>query len=220
MSLTRSLAAEALGTLFLVTTVVGSGIMGETLAAGNTAVALLANAIATGVMLVVLIMMFGPISGAHFNPAVTVAMMFRGDCETKTGMLYIVVQIVFGILGTLLAHLMFDLELVQWGTHARTGLGQWVGEIVATFALIFTILACLAHRPEAVPYAVGLVITGGYWYTSSTSFVNPAVTIARQFTDTFASIRPQDVPVFVLIQIVMGLVTVLFANWILRRTND
>ena len=149
MSLTRSLAAEALGTLFLVTTVVGSGIMGETLAAGNTAVALLANAIATGVMLVVLIMMFGPISGAHFNPAVTVAMMFRGDCETKTGMLYIVVQIVFGILGTLLAHLMFDLELVQWGTHARTGLGQWVGEIVATFALIFTILACLAHRPRS-----------------------------------------------------------------------
>ncbi len=218
--MTRSLAAEALGTLFLVTTVVGSGIMGETLAAGNTAVALLANAIATGVMLVVLIMMFGPVSGAHFNPAVTVAMMFRGDCETKTGVLYIIVQIVFGIMGTLLAHLMFDLELVQWGTHARTGLGQWVGEVVATFALIFTILACLAHRPEAVPYAVGLVITGGYWYTSSTSFANPAVTIARLFTDTFASIRPQDVPVFVLIQIAMGIVTVIFANWIFRKVKD
>ena len=144
-------------------------------------------------------------------------MMFRGDCETKTGVLYIIVQIVFGIMGTLLAHLMFDLELVQWGTHARTGLGQWVGEVVATFALIFTILACLAHRPEAVPYAVGLYITAAYWFTASTSFANPAVTIARTLTDTFSGIHPANAPLFIVCQIVGALLATFAMAWLLIK---
>ena len=216
MTLARSLVGEALGTMLLVATVVGSGVMGENLASGNDALALLANAIATGAMLAVLILMFGSVSGAHFNPAVTLAFLMRGEISASYTCYYIAVQVVFGILGTLLAHQMFNLELIQIGTHARTGAGQWMAEAVATFALVFTILTCLKYRPEAIPFAVGLVIIGGYWYTASTSFANPAVTIARMFTNTFASIRPEDVLPFVIIQMIIATLTVIFARWILH----
>jgi glycerol uptake facilitator-like aquaporin len=215
--LARALISEALGTAFLVAAVIGSGIMAESLAAGNTALALLANAIATGAILVVLILSFGPVSGAHFNPAVTLAFLVRRDISARTGLAYAAVQIAAGIGGTVLAHAMFDQELFQWGSHARTGIGQWIGEITATFALVFTIIACVRHRPEAVPYAVGLVITAGYWYTSSTSFANPAVTIARAFTDSFASIAVADMPAFVGLQLVTALATAYFANWLFAR---
>lgn len=209
----RELAAEAVGTAFLVATVVGSGIMGEQLAGGNIAIALLANALATGAILVVLIATLGPVSGAHFNPAVTLAFMVRKDIGPSKAAAFAAVQIVAGIMGTILAHAMFGLDLVQHGTHVRTGAGQWLGEVVASFALVFTILALVKHKPDMIPYAVGLVITAGYWYTSSTSFANPAVTIARIFTDTFASIRPVDAIPFVAIQLLAAAGTAAFARW-------
>lgn len=198
----QSLLAEAIGTFFLLATVVGSGIMGETLAGGNVALALLGNTIATGAVLVVLILVFGPLSGAHFNPAVTLVFLARGEIGAKRAALFILVQTAAGVLGVLAAHGMFELDLIQIGVKARTGPAQWLSEGIATFGLLMTILGCVRHRVEAVPYAVGLYITAGYWFTSSTSFANPAVTIARSFSDTFAGIAPADAPAFIAAQIV------------------
>ena len=211
----RKLIAESLGTMFLLATVVGSGIMAEHLADGNTAIALLGNTIPTGAILVVLITMFGPISGAHFNPAVTLAFLMRGDIAPRLAGQYVLVQIISGIIGVFIAHLMFDNPIIDPSTTARTGLGQWTGEFVATFGLVGTILACLRHRPEFVPMAVGLYITAAYWFTSSTSFANPAVTIARGFSDTFAGIDPAHVLGFVLVQLVAAALATVVFGWLL-----
>lgn len=197
----RRCAAELIGTALLVATVVGSGIMAETLAAGNVAVALLANTIATGAILFVLITVFGPVSGAHFNPAVTLVFSLRREVPWKLLALYVAAQIAGGVGGTLLAHAMFDQTLLQVSGHARTGPAQWLSEAVATFALVLTILGALRHRSEATPVAVALVIVAGYWFTASTSFANPAVTIARALSNTFAGIAPADVPGFVAAQL-------------------
>lgn len=193
----RRLAAEALGTLILVMAVIGSGIMAETLAGGNQAVALLCNTIATGAVLFVIITIFTPVSGAHFNPAVSLVMALRGELDRRTTLLYVVVQIMGGCIGAIVAHLMFGLDLFQLGAKARNGIGQWAGEFIATFGLIGTILGCVRFKPEAVATAVALYITSAYWFTASTSFANPAVTIARSLSDTFAGIAPGDAPGFV-----------------------
>ncbi|WP_415402781.1 aquaporin [Tateyamaria sp. SN3-11] len=199
----RILAAEGLGTAMLLVGVVGSGIMGETLAGGNVAIALLANAIATGCMLYVIITVLGPVSGAHFNPAVTLAFWLRGDVKAGDALAYIPVQIAGGILGVWATHAMFDLPILQASqTLHRTGLAQWWSEIVATFGLLFVIFGGLKSRPEVVPTLVALYITGAYWFTSSTSFANPAVTIARGFSDTFAGIYPGHIAGFVAAQLV------------------
>jgi glycerol uptake facilitator-like aquaporin len=199
----QRLGGEALGTALLLIGVVGSGIMGETLSGGNVAIALLANAIATGCMLYVIITTLGPVSGAHFNPAVTLAFMFRGDIPPTLAGLYVVVQIAGGILGVWAAHVMFDLPVLQTSTTMhRTGVAQWSSEIIATFGLLFVIFGGLRSRPEAVPTLVALYITGAYWYTSSTSFANPAVTIARGFSDTFAGIYPGHIGMFIVMQII------------------
>lgn len=198
----KKLLAEFIGTLMLLATVVGSGIMGDTLAAGNDAVALWGNTAATGAILVVLILVFGPISGAHFNPAVTLVFLARGDINRGDAAAYLLMQIVGAIAGVLLAHAMFDMSLVQTSLKVRTGTGQWISEAVATFGLLAAILGTVRHRPESVPYAVGLYITAGYWFTASTSFANPAVTIARSFTDTFSGISPPDVMPFIVCQLV------------------
>jgi glycerol uptake facilitator-like aquaporin len=214
--LKKRLFAEALGTMLLVAAVIGSGIMGEQLAGGNAAIALLGNTIATGAALVVLIMVFGAISGAHFNPIVSLYFTLQDKLPRKEFISYVIVQILGGIAGTLLAHLMFDLPLISASTHVRTGIGIWTGELVATFGLLLTIVGCLKNRPEAVPYAVGLFITAGYWFTSSTSFANPAVTIARALTDTFSGIRPGDVSGFIAAQILGALLAVVFHRWMYR----
>lgn len=193
--------AEALGTFFLFATVVGSGIMAESLAEGNVAVALLANTLATGAVLFVLITMLGPISGAHFNPAVSLVFRLRGELPTQRLIAFVTAQIVGGILGVWTAHLMFDLPILQVSDHARTGVGQWTGEFVATFGLVFTILATLRAKPGWVPASVALYITAAYWFTSSTSFANPAITIARSLSDTFAGIAPSDVVGFIVAQL-------------------
>ena len=213
MDLKRRLGAEAIGTALLVATVVGSGIMGDRLAQGNDAIALLGNTLATGAILAVLILMFGAISGAHFNPAVTFAFRLRGEIDTRDAAAYVVVQIAGGIAGTALAHFMFAEPVFAASTTVRTGPPQWGAEIVAAFGLVATILACLRHRPEAVPYAVGLFISAGYWFTSSTSFANPAVTIARSLTDTFSGIRPIDAPAFIAAQIVGAALAVALFKW-------
>lgn len=193
----RKIFAEALGTALLLAVVVGSGIMGEALADGNDAVALLGNTLATGAGLVVLILIFGPVSGAHFNPAVTAAFALRREISPSHAAAYVAAQLIGGILGVMLAHAMFDLELLQESAKARSGIGQAIGEATATFGLLLVIFGCVRHRPDKVPYAVGLFITAGYWFTSSTSFANPAVTVARTLTDTFAGVRPVDAPAFV-----------------------
>ena len=198
----QKLLAEGLGTAFLLVGVVGSGILGAALADGNTAIALLANAIATGCILYVIITTLGPISGAHFNPAVTLAFWLRGQIETRQAGLYVVVQIIGGILGVWAAHVMFDLAILQASTTARAGVAQWFSEILATFGLLFVIFGGLKSRPDAIPTLVALYITGAYWFTSSTSFANPAVTIARGFSDTFAGINPAHIPRFIVMQIV------------------
>tara|TARA_Y100000588_G_scaffold371888_1_gene443781 strand:+ start:239 stop:910 length:672 start_codon:yes stop_codon:yes gene_type:complete len=218
--LPRQLAAEGLGTAFLLAGVVGSGIMGETLAGGNTAIALLGNTIATGAILVVLILVFGPISGAHFNPAVTLSFWMQKAIGTGDAAAYVVTQIIFGLVGVAAAHFMFDLPLLDWSTNTRTGPGQWGGEFVATVGLLATIIGCLRSRPEAVPYAVGLFITAGYWFTSSTSFANPAVTFARCFTDTFSGIRPMDAPAFIAAQIVAAILVTLLFRWLFAGQRD
>jgi len=218
--MTRRLFAERLGTLFLLATVVGSGIMAERLAGGNTAIALLGNTIPTGSILIVLILVFGPISGAHFNPAVTLAFAIRKEISTRQSVLYVAVQIFGGICGVLVAHVMFDNPLIDPSTTVRSGLGQWVGEFVATFGLVGTILGCLKARPEAVPYAVGLYITAAYWFTSSTSFANPAVTIARGFSNTFAGINPVNIAAFVAVQLVAAILATFFFHWLLDEQRE
>ena len=218
--LPRRLAAEFIGTAFLLATVVGSGIMGETLSGGNVAIALLGNTIPTGAILVILILVFGPISGAHFNPAVTLAFLIRREISGAHAAIYVVVQIVAALLGVYVAHVMFGEPAFTPSLHARTGVGQWTGEFVATFGLVAAILGCLRFRPDAVPYAVGLFITAGYWFTSSTSFANPAVTIARSVTDTFAGIRPEDAPLFIAAQLVAAVVATLVFAWFAAGDGD
>ena len=215
--LLRKLAAEALGTLFLLATVVGSGIMAENLAAGNDAVALIGNTLATGAILAVLITMFGPISGAHFNPAVTLAFLLRREIAPGAASAYVVIQVIAGLAGVALAHLMFDLDVLQASTKARTGTGQWLAEGVATFGLVATILATLKARPSAVAAMVGLYISAGYWFTASTSFANPAVTVARAFTDTFSGIAPAHMPAFIAAQFVGAVLATGLFGWLFRE---
>ena len=217
--LTRRLAAEALGTAFLVGTVVGSGIMADKLT-DDVALALLGNTIPTGAILVVLITVLGPISGAHFNPAVTLAFALRGGTTAPHATAYVAVQIGSGLIGAWAAHLMFELPVIQASATVRTGFGQWWAEVVATFGLVGVILAGLRFRAEAVPWLVGLYITAAYWFTASTSFANPAVAIARGFTDTFSGIRPIDVPGFVLAELAGNLAAVLFFGWLIRTPAD
>ena len=212
--MTKRLIGEAIGTFFLLATVVGSGIMGETLAGGNSAIALLGNTIATGAILVVLILVFGPVSGAHFNPAVTLAFMIRKEITLRDSCLYIVVQTLAAILGVFAAHLMFDQSIFQVSDTARTGSGQWFAEAIATFGLVMTIIGCLKTRPDAIPYAVGLYITAGYWFTASTSFANPAVTLARSLTDTFSGIYPYDAPAFIAAQLIGAVVATLILGYL------
>ncbi|MEL6354492.1 MAG: MIP/aquaporin family protein [Cyanobacteria bacterium J06627_28] len=212
--------AEWLGTFTLLATVVGSGIMAERLADGNIAIALLGNTIPTGAILMVLILVFESISGAHFNPAVTLAFALRKEISVRESLLFVVAQVVGGITGVLVAHVMFDNPLIDPSTTMRTGLGQWVGEFVATFGLVGTILGCVKARPEAVPYAVGLYITAAYWFTSSTSFANPAVTIARGFSDTFAGIHPANVAPFIAVQLVAAVLATVFFRWLLMEKTS
>lgn len=200
--MTRKLLAEFIGTMFLLIGVVGSGIMAENLSGGNDGLALLANAIATGAMLYVIITTLGPISGAHFNPAVTLAFTMRGEHRVAEFAPYVVVQILGGILGVWLSHLMFDLPILQTSTHDRTGIALWSSEIIATFGLLFVIFGGIKHKPDTVPTLVAMYITGAYWFTSSTSFANPAVTIARAMSDTFAGINPAHVLMFITMQLI------------------
>jgi glycerol uptake facilitator-like aquaporin len=215
--LTRRLAAEALGTFFLVMAVVGSGIMAEALAGGNEALALLCNTLATAAVLVVIITIFISVSGAHFNPAVTLVMALRGAIARGPAVAYVAVQILGGCLGAVAAHLMFGLDPVQLSGTARNGFGQWLGEFIATFGLIATILGCVRFRPEAIPAAVGLYIGSAYWFTSSTSFANPAVTIIRALSDTFAGIAPGDVPGFLLAEFAGALAAAWLFGWLLAE---
>ncbi len=215
--MTRSTIAEALGTAFLLIGVVGSGIMGAALGDGNTAIALLANAIATGCILYVLITILGPISGAHFNPAVTLAFRLRGEITTAVAVAYVAAQIIGGILGVWLTHLMFDLPVFQLSTTPRTGAAQYLSEAIATFGLLLMIFGGLKSRPEAVPMLVALYITGAYWFTSSTSFANPAVTIARGLSDTFAGIDPAHAPAFIAVQLVTAALATGALAWLFSR---
>ncbi len=217
MTPSRRLAAEALGTGFLVATVVGSGIMAETLAGGNVALALLGNTIPTGAILFVLITMFGPISGAHFNPAVTLAFAVRREIARGMALAYVAAQIAGGVAGTFVAHLMFDQAVVQFSSHVRTGMAQWLAEIVATFGLVAAIFITIQVRREAVAAVVGLYITAAYWFTASTSFANPAVTVARAFTDTFSGIRPLDAPGFIAAELIGALLAAAFIGWLFAR---
>ena len=216
-SLARRTVAEWLGTAFLLAAVVGSGIMAERLASGNVALALLCNTIPTGAMLVVLILIFGPISGAHFNPAVTLAFASRGKLPWAIAGLYIMTQIVGAIVGVYAAHLMFELPVFQFSLTQRTGAGQWLAEAVATFGLLLTIFGCVARTPAATPYAVGLYITSAYWFTASTSFANPAVTIARSLSNTFAGIASNGVLPFICAQLLGAAGAALLASWLWKQ---
>ena len=219
MSLSRKLLAEGIGTMLLLATVVGSGIMGVNLAQGNDAIALLANAGATAGILYVLIVVLGPVSGAHFNPAVTIALRLRGEIGTRDAIAYVIVQIVAAIAGVVLAHAMFALDLVQTSLHVRSGVAQWISETVATFGLLLTILLGVRHRPAAVPPLVASYIFAAYWFTASTSFANPAVTLARCFTHTFAGIRPDDVLGFIGAQLLGMLLATAVATILLRERD-
>lgn len=216
----RAIFAEALGSLMLFATVIGSGIMAERLAGGNLAIALLGNTLATGAMIFVLITMLGPVSGAHFNPAVTLVMRLRGHVGPGTAAAYMVAQLASGILGVWLAHLMFDMPILQLSHHVRTGPGQWTGEAVATFGLILTILGTARMRPESIPAAVALYITAAYWFTSSTSFANPAISLARSLSDSFAGIAPSSVPAFIVAQIVGAVSAHLVGEAIFSPTQE
>jgi len=213
--LRRRLVAEFLGTWLLVATVVGSGIMAESLADGNAAVALLGNTLATGAILAVLITMLGPISGAHFNPAVSLVFLLLRELPLPLFGLYVLAQVAGGIAGAITAHAMFELPLVQVSQHARAGGGQFLAEAIATFGLILTILGCRRFRATAIPAAVGCYIAAGYWFTASTSFANPAVAIARSMTDTFSGIRPVDVPLFIAAEITGAVLGLLLLRWLL-----
>jgi glycerol uptake facilitator-like aquaporin len=215
----RRLAAEALGTAFLVATVVGSGIMAER-STTDAALQLLGNTLPTGAILVVLIAVFGPISGAHFNPAVTLAMRLQGLMTSRDATAYVFAQLAGGIAGTFAAHIMFELPLVQASATARTGIGQWWAEIVATFGLVGIILGGLRFRAEAIPWLVGLYITAAYWFTASTSFANPAVAIARSLSDTFSGIRPGDLLGFIAAELAGSLLAVAVFAWLLRPAPD
>jgi glycerol uptake facilitator-like aquaporin len=197
----RAILAEAIGTALLLAAVVGSGIMAERLCGGNVGLALLANAIATGAALFALIVMFGPISGAHFNPVVTLALTLRGDSERVRLLPFIMAQVLGAILGVWLAHLMFDLPILQASTKVRSGIGQWAAEATATFGLVLLILLGVRKQAAALPAAVAVYIVGAYWFTASTSFANPAVTIARSLSNTFAGILPADAPAFIAAQL-------------------
>ena len=210
------LLAEFLGTAFLLIGVVGSGIMAETLSPTNTGVALLANAIATGCILYVLITILGPISGAHFNPAVTLAFAIRRDIAANEAALFVAVQIIGGVLGVWATHLMFEQSMFQVSQHARSGPSQWWSEIIATFGLLTVIFGGIRHKPDAVPVLVGLYITGAYWFTASTSFANPAVTIARSLTNTFAGITPAHMPMFIAMQLIGALLATVLAARLFR----
>jgi glycerol uptake facilitator-like aquaporin len=219
-NLLRRLTAEFLGTLLLVATVVGSGIMAERLANGNVALALLANTMATGAALIALILTFGPISGAHFNPVVSVADALEGGLSWSETLPYIVAQILGGLAGTLLAHSMFSLPLVSLSHHIRSGRAQFLSEFIATFGLLCVIWGCSRSRSQAIPFAVGSYITAAYWFTASTSFANPAVTIARAFSDTFAGIRPVDAPLFLGAQFAGGIAATLLFRWLIPDLSN
>ena len=212
--LARRAFAEWLGTAFLLAAVVGSGIMAQKLSGGNVALALLCNTIATGAILVTLILAFAPVSGAHFNPAVTLAFAMRGETAWRDAATYVAAQTSGAIVGVWIAHLMFELPLLQLSLTQRSGAGQWLAEAAATFGLLLTIFGVASRTPAAVPYAVGLYITSAYWFTASTSFANPAVTIARSLSDTFAGIAPQGVPAFIAAQLAGALLAVPLASWL------
>lgn len=214
MTTARKLTAEGLGTAFLLAAVVGSGIMGERLAGGNVAIALLANTLATGAMLVVLILTFGPISGAHFNPAVTLADASQGGLPWREVPGYLIAQVLGAFCGVAAAHLMFAEAVVQVSQHERSGPAQLFSEFVATFGLLSVIWGCARLRSSAVPFAVGAYITGAYWFTASTSFANPAVTLARSFTNTFAGIRPADAPGFIVVQLAGAFAATFLFRWL------
>ena len=218
-TLSRRLASEFLGTALLLMGVVGSGIMGDNLSPDD-GVALLANMAATGAILVVLILTLGPVSGAHFNPAVTVVFLMRKNIGFGIAAAYIGVQLVGGILGVVSAHFMFETELLQSSQKIRSGPSQWYSEFIATFGLVLVILGCVKFRESAVPFAVGLYISSAYWFTSSTSFANPAVTIARSFTDTFSGILPHHVPAFIAAQFAGALVAAFLFNWISKSGDS
>lgn len=214
ISLSRRLVAELLGTAFLVAAVVGSGVMGERLANGNVALALLANTIATGAALIAIILMFGPISGAHLNPAVTLADAIEKGIPWSEAWRYVLVQVIGGVTGTVSAHLMFGLPPIFLSQHARSGPAQLLSEFIATFGLVSVIWGCSRARTGAVPFAVGAYISAAYWFTASTSFANPAVTIARSLSDTFAGIRPADAPLFIVAQILGALAATFLFRWL------
>jgi glycerol uptake facilitator-like aquaporin len=216
-SLPQRAFCEWLGTAFLLAAVVGSGIMAQKLAGGNGALALLCNTLPTGAILVVLILVFGPLSGAHFNPAVTLAFALRAGLPWSTAAVYIVAQLLGGIAGVWMAHLMFELPVWQFSITVRTGPGQWLAEAVATFGLLLTIFGCVWRRPDSVAYAVGLYITAAYWFTASTSFANPAVTVARSLSDTFAGIAPAGAPAFIVAQLAGTLAAVVLSHWLWRE---
>jgi len=213
-TLARRITAEAIGTAFLLGAVVGSGIMGERLASGNVAIALLANTLATGAALVALILTFGPISGAHFNPAVTVADASQGGLSWREVPAYVMAQIVGGFAGVAAAHLMFGLPVLFASHHARAGAAQMFSEFVASFGLLAVIWGCVRFRSQVVPFAVAAYITAAYWFTASTSFANPAVTLARSFSDTFAGIRPNDAPGFIVAQLAGAMTATLLFRWL------
>jgi glycerol uptake facilitator-like aquaporin len=214
--LSRRIVAEALGTAMLVATVVGSGIMADRLT-DDVGLSLLGNTLPTGAILVVLITILGPISGAHFNPAVTLVFALRREIESNAALAYVIAQIAGGVAGTLLAHAMFELPILQISQTVRTGNGQWIAELVAAFGLVFTILAGLRFRSDAIPWLVGLYITAAYWFTASTSFANPAVAIARAVSNTFAGIRPIDLPGFIVAELLGALFAMALAGWLLAQ---
>ena len=215
--LAQRLAAEGTGSFFLFACVIGSGIMAANLSQGNDAIALLGNTAATGAILFVLITVLEPVSGAHMNPAVSLVAVWRGELSWREALAYIAAQLAFGILGAWAAHLMFDLPTLQLSVKARHGPGQWAGEAIATFGLILTILGTVRHRPGWVPATVALYITAAYWFTSSTSFANPAITIARSLSDTFAGIAPRDVPLFVVAQLAGAAAATMLAKWLFPK---
>jgi glycerol uptake facilitator-like aquaporin len=213
-SVARRIAAEALGTAILLATVVGSGIMAQRLAGGNLALALLCNTLPTGAILVVLILIFGPVSGAHFNPVVSLAFALRGEGSWRMFAAYASAQLAGAVIGVWAAHLMFDLPVLQFSSTIRSGPGQWLAEAIAAFGLLLTIFGCLASSRGAVAYAVGLYIVAAYWFTASTSFANPAVTFARSLSDTFAGIAPSGVAAFIIAQTIGALAATAFGKWL------
>ena len=219
-ALGRRAVAEFLGTAFLLAAVVGSGIMAFKLAGGNGALALLCNTLPTGAILTVLILIFGPVSGAHFNPAVSLAFAWRGELVWPDALVYIACQVAGAVVGVWAAHLMFELPVWQFSATVRTGPGQWLAEGVATFGLLLTIFGCIRCAAASVPYAVGLYIAAAYWFTASTSFANPAVTVARSLSDTFAGIAPSGVVAFIMAQLVGALFAVFLARWLWGTARD